>query len=1101
MDQSSASLESTIAALEAQRPMLGDAVVDSAIRPLRVRLSALRSQQSGAAQQLKTVSVLFMDVVGSTAMADDLDPEDVHAILDGALQRLTSVVTAHGGKVLQYAGDSILAAFGADAVREDDAERAVRCGLGLLGEAKTFAASEATAHGLPDFNVRVGIHTGPVLLGGGVDDEGSIRGAAVNVAARMEQSAPSGGLRISHDTYSLVEGLFDVTEQDPIAVKGVSEPVRTYLVQRALPHAFRGPRRGVQGIESPMVGRATEFKSLTDAFERVMQKGTLGLVTVTGEAGIGKSRLIREFEQWVESRIEMTQVFHARTKTYGLSIPYGVLRDLFYWRFQIHDSDTQEVAQRKLLDGLAPVFDSGAEEPAALIGQLIGLDFRASVHLAGILGDPRVLRNRAFGAAAEFFRRLATISSGLMLVLDDLHWADEGSLDFIEHLRTNLLGVPMFVVCSTRHALFERQPGLGRMHHQDLRLDLQALPAATCGELADALLQRVASPSPALRDLIVRGAEGNPFYMEELTKMLIDQRVIVPAGGKWDVRQQLTDIRVPLTLTGVLQARLDALADRDRLTLQQSSIIGAVFWEQALAALDPAAPASLNTLGERQFVQRHERSAFDDSSEFAFSHHLLHQVTYDTVLKSVRRAAHARAAAWLAERVNERSREYLAATAEHFERAGDKVRAADYFGRAAQDAEGRFANDVAIENARRSLANLAANDVPSRFAMLRLLDRVLDVQGRRAEQRTLHDEMELLAPAGEISHSRAALLVCRALLADRLGDFTTARQRAIETIEVAEAVGAWPQAARGYGEWAYVSAHFGEHAMAREKAALALQCARKSDEVLAVAQALAIGAHVEGASQNNAKAAALTLEAIALAREHGHRRLEGLLQGNLGGILHLLGDEVGARAHQLEGLRIARELGNRSMEGNSLCTLSEIMLALGEAAKALELAHQAVAITTSLNDRHFRAMSLLALGEAQRVMGDPASASESFNLARSLFEEAAVPGATWQAAAHLSELALSRDKLDVALGHLAQLVASPADNEVLDSAPQPQRIRLTCYRVLAANGDARAASWLAAAHTALQMQAAQLNEPAMRERFLQGVAHHREILAAWHASR
>ncbi|HVE48168.1 MAG TPA: adenylate/guanylate cyclase domain-containing protein, partial [Casimicrobiaceae bacterium] len=181
MDQTPASLEGTIAALEAQRPLLGDAVIDSAIGPLRDQLAALRSQQNGSAQRLKTVSVLFLDVVGSTAMAGDLDPEDVHAILDGALQRLTSVVTTHGGKVLQYAGDSILAAFGADVVREDDAERAVRCGLALLDEAKTIAASEATAHGVPDFNVRVGIHTGPVLLGGGVDEEGSIRGVAVNV--------------------------------------------------------------------------------------------------------------------------------------------------------------------------------------------------------------------------------------------------------------------------------------------------------------------------------------------------------------------------------------------------------------------------------------------------------------------------------------------------------------------------------------------------------------------------------------------------------------------------------------------------------------------------------------------------------------------------------------------------------------------------------------------------------------------------------------------------------------------------------------------------------------------------------------------------------
>jgi len=248
-------LEAAIAALEAQRPLLGDAVVAMAIAPLRDKLIALRARAQGE-QQLKTVTILFMDIVGSTQLSQYLDPEDVHAVMDTALERLSALVRAQNGQVLKYAGDSLLAAFGAEHALEGDAERAVRAGLAILEEAPRLAAEVQAAYGLQGFNLRVGINTGRVLLGGGVDGESSIRGAPVNIAARMEQTAPPGGLRISHQTYRHVRGVFDVEAQVPIEIKGITGPVRSYLVLRAKPRAFRVVNRGLEGIESPMVGRA-----------------------------------------------------------------------------------------------------------------------------------------------------------------------------------------------------------------------------------------------------------------------------------------------------------------------------------------------------------------------------------------------------------------------------------------------------------------------------------------------------------------------------------------------------------------------------------------------------------------------------------------------------------------------------------------------------------------------------------------------------------------------------------------------------------------------------------------------------------------------------
>ena len=208
-------------------------------------------------------------MVGSTTLSQHLDPEAIGAVLDGALARGTAVVRAHRGKVLQYAGDNLLAAFGADGAGEDDAERAVRCGLALLELGKVLGLEVQAGYNHPGFAVRVGIHTGGVLLGGGVDAEGTIRGIAVNIAARMEQAAPAGAMRISHDTYRHVRGVFDVEPQDPIRVKGIDEPIVTYLVQRAKPRAFRVLTRGIEGVETRMIGRETELAVLKHAFERL----------------------------------------------------------------------------------------------------------------------------------------------------------------------------------------------------------------------------------------------------------------------------------------------------------------------------------------------------------------------------------------------------------------------------------------------------------------------------------------------------------------------------------------------------------------------------------------------------------------------------------------------------------------------------------------------------------------------------------------------------------------------------------------------------------------------------------------------------------------
>ena len=642
MNRTPEQLAATIAALEGQRAVLGDEIVDVALAPLRSELAALQSHEPHADQRLKQVSVLFVDVVGSTAIGQQLAPEDIHAVMDGALEHFTAVVQTNRGRVLQYPGDGMLAAFGAAEAHEDDAEGSILAGLAIIDEAKRHAPRMLQEHGVPDFNVRVGIHTGIVLLGGGVDAEGSIRGAVVNVAARMEQSAPVGGLRISHDTYQHVRGAFDVTEQPPISVKGVELPVRSYLVQGARPRALRTRARGVEGVHTRLVGRDHELDCLRAAFAAVADERLMRAVTVVGDAGLGKSRLLGELQNDLAIDHRPHWLLLGQAHPRSALQPFGLLRDLIARQLQIAEGDSASAARDKLVEGLAPLFHEEGEAPAHFLGHLIGLDFSTSPHVGPILNNAPQLRERAFQAVGWFLRRIAASKgAAVLVVLDDLHWADAGSLDCVRYLLQSNRDMPLFLLMLTRPDLIERRAAWTDDDALHTRLDLAPLDKDNSNQLAESLLQRISDVPVALRALITGGAEGNPFYMEELVKMLIDDGVISADADGWRVLpDKLLRARVPPTLTGVLQVRLDALRAPERRVLQQAAVIGQVFSDQALAAIDPTAPKTLPALLRKQMLVKHDAPAVDGAREYAFQHNLLHQVTYDGVLKGPKRIGH-----------------------------------------------------------------------------------------------------------------------------------------------------------------------------------------------------------------------------------------------------------------------------------------------------------------------------------------------------------------------------------------------------------------------------------------------------------------------------
>jgi class 3 adenylate cyclase len=1114
-------LHKAIRALEGQRALLGDAVVNTALAPLREQLAQLESALPRSGEQvLKQVSVLFLDVVGSTTLAQQLDPEEVSDVMDGCLQRCTEVVLAHGGKVLQYAGDSLLAAFGAETAREDDAERAVRAGLALLALGRRVGDEVRARHDHAGFDVRVGVHTGSVLLGGGVDEGGTIRGIAVNIAARMEQTAPAGALRISHDSYALVRGIFDVQAQAPLPIKGVDAPVASYLVQRAKPRAFHMGTRGIEQTPTPLTGRDGELARLTTALEQVIASRRPQSWLLVAQAGLGKSRLLRELLHHAELLPQACWLLLGRCHPSSELEPYGLLRAMLTWRLDIADSDSAELARRKLVDGLLPwltAAGSGGDEArvdALCLGHLIGFDFAADPLLAGVLAQPRRLRERGLAAVTHALQGLAGVQgSPIVMLLEDLHWADDASLDWLQGLLQSPPDLPLLLVMSARPSLFERRADWSTPPTPYYLMMLSPLPHEQRNALTATLLRRLPNPPAALLELIDHHAEGNPFYAEELVKMLLDQGVLAEderAPGRWRLHQaQLRPDRVPGTLTGVLQARLDALAADERHALQMASVIGPVFWDDALATLAPTARAAIDPLQRKAMVLQRPQSRFEDTAERSFHHHLLHQVTYGTVLKAARQEGHARAAAWLQARAGDRSDEILAITAEHFERAGDPAQAFNWYARASEQARERDALLAALTYCERALAQPTSGNPRERIEVIIRQADSCDALGRYAEMGRLLDqalqEIELIGA----KDLRLKAVSSKMLLADRLGDVEGGWALALDLAAAAEAADSPGQAALAWGNLAWISKTRGQFELAREQVARGLVWAREGarrrptakNPVLYEVQLLQVEASIHDDAFDDDRCeqalrasleSAETLASDARARANAHLHL---------GLLALRRIDLAAAASHL---RMAEQMTAAIPVPRTLhaCRreLANLQLMQGDAPAAAALAAAAAASFEALGAQIDTAHCWLVAAQAHRQLGHAGDAAEACRRAVMGFE--AGGGAEGANGARCARLLLAASLQS--LGNRSEaltLVHAELDAETAADAPalNPQTLaaRMAAWSVLVAHADPRAPDMLEKAWSGLQRHLQRRADPLLRARMRDDVPLHREIAAAW----
>lgn len=950
--------------IEKQRELLGDSVVDSAISAMRAKLATLGPAplpvETG--QQRKQITVLFGDVSGFTAMSESMDHEDVSVVINSLWSRVDGVILEQGGRIDKHIGDAVMAIFGVPSSREDDAERAVRAALRIHSEIEAWkqefsAANPGLKVHVMQLRLRVGINTGPALVGAvGTTAEFTAIGDTVNLASRVESAAPPGNTLISHNTYRHLRGIFDMTALAPISVKGKSEPVQVYLVTGIKPHSFRMTARGIEGIVTRTIGREAEVLRLESAFEAAHSRKGAQLVNIVAEAGTGKSRLLLEFTGRLEERPEPLQMFRGRATADMEKIPYSAIKALLASAFEIQDSDRAAVAREKLERGIQLPSAQGTEHEAAhFIGQLIGFDYSTSPYLKGILGDARQIRDRAFHYLAEYFAGLAAQAT-VVIYLDDIHWADGASLDWVDYLLSTRPDLRLLIVCLMRPALFERRPDWRTESERRIRLDLEPLSGEQCRQLVSEILQKAPQVPSELVDIVVEKAEGSPFYIEELIKVLIEGGVITPHAAEWSIdMSKLQTVKVPATLAAVLQARLDTLAPRDRETLQLASVIGRIFWPNMLAHIrnaeitaadsDPALEQSLHMLRSKELIFENGQSSFEDTSEYIFRHAVLYDVTYESVLLKLRRIYHRQVAEGLIWLSDERAGEYAGRIGEHYELAGEREQAAKWYLHAGKQAQDTYAPEAASDYFQKALGffqEAGTEDHASKTEAFLHLGEVLIWQARYTDATGNYKSMLRAAVDQKNVPAELQALLGLANCLSQQGDHRQAMEFALRAEELARQSHADVEVARAL--WAQGASSYrlgdGQRALLQAEQALTINTRLDNRTEMARCQNLIAAAHYSLGDYHTAEH--YMENALAIFEELGNRAQSMDVLNNLGVVADAHGDYNTAFLRFHSALEIAREIGYRDGEIVFLSNRGGMHVALGNYSAAEADLEQAI---------------------------------------------------------------------------------------------------------------------------------------------------------------
>jgi class 3 adenylate cyclase/tetratricopeptide (TPR) repeat protein len=858
--------------------------------------ASLSTAAAPAREERKVVTCLFCDLVGSTARAEGADPEDVRALLSSYHERVRHELERFGGTVEKFIGDAVMALFGAPTAHEDDPERAVRAAIAI----RDWASEDG------DLQVRIGITTGEALITLAANPragEGMASGDVVNTAARLQSAAAVNSIVVDETTYRATRNTIDYREQASVDAKGKAEPVSVWNVGQARARFGVDPaQRG--GAE--LVGRRRELGLLRDALARVREEGEVQLVTLVGVPGIGKSRLVFELFGEIAQGSELTYWRQGRALPYGEGVTFWPLAEIVKAHAGILETDAAEDAEPKLRRSVREALDDETEAEWVLghLRPLVGLASESE------LGGDR--RGEAFAAWRRLFEGLAE-NRPVVLAIDDLQWADEAMLDFVDHLVDWASGVPLLALCTARPELLDRRPGWGGGKLNSTLVALSPLAEEDTARLIALLLERSVLPAETQQELLAR-AGGNPLYAEEYVRML-QERGVVGRDGE--------GLPLPESVQGVVAARLDVLAPEEKALLQDAAVVGKVFWSGALAAIGTSSPNSveerLHALERRDFVRRGRRSSVAGETEYAFRHVLVRDVAYAQIPRALRAAKHRLAAGWIASLSPDRSEDRAEMLAHHYLSA--------------------------IEFARVAGQETSSLAEPARLALREAGDRAFALNVFSSARRFYQSALELWS---EADRDRPALLLRYAHALHLTGD-----ERRIDVLEEAReallAVGDGARAAEADAILAEVRWHRAE----ADRVALHLRRAEElvQDQPASPAKArvlaqlsryLALGGDVEPALRSGR-------QAFAMAQQLGLKELEAHALNNIAIAKKDNGDHAGAIAYVEQSIALAESV-NSPVATRAYNNLGAFLWDVGEVGRARQCFEDAVRIGREFGD-------------------------------------------------------------------------------------------------------------------------------------------------------
>jgi class 3 adenylate cyclase/tetratricopeptide (TPR) repeat protein len=996
-----------------------------------------------ALEERKVVSVLFCDLVGFTGASEAADPEDVRARIRPYHARLREEIERFGGTVEKFVGDAVMAVFGAPVAHEDDGERAVRAGLAILD---AIGELNATDPGL-DLHVRVGINTGEAVVALGArpeQGEGIVTGDVVNTAARIQGVAPVDGIAVGEQTHRATSRVFEYELLAPVSVKGKAEPLALWQAKAA--RARLGTDISRQ-YRTPLVGRQLEKPLLIGTLERASQQRSVQLVTIVGEPGVGKSRLVAELFAYIEEKPDFIRWRQGRCLPYGEGITFWALGEIVKAEAGILESDSAEVAAAKL-EAAISLEERERQWLLQRLSPLVG------VEAASIAERPEL-----FTAWRRFFEGLAA-ARPTVLVFEDLHWADEALLAFVEHLAEWSQGVPLLILCTARPEIYERRPGWAAGQRNAHTINLSPLSDQETAELVSQLIT-TAVLSEELKRAVLERAGGNPLYAEEFVRLLTDRGL---ADGATEL---------PESVQALIAARLDTLTPERKSLLQDAAVLGKVFWVGALAEIGGRGHAelehALHELARKELVRPARTSSMEGESEYSFWHLLVRDVAYSQIPRAERARRHRAAAAWIERQAGERVEDMAELLAHHFLQALELAEAAGEVQQAQQLARparrflslaGERALGLDTAQAEKRLARaleLAPAEDPERLELIvRWADAAYQAGHLREAAEALDQALPSLRAEGAMQTAARALQL-RARVSVRLGE---GRQVALaaEAVSLIETEMPGPVLVAAYAELASVQSVAGAHADAIAIAERAIRLAETSG-LPEPARALGYRGYAR-ASLGDADGLAEMERALALLLEQGAGRDAAILQNNLAVARYpLQGPERSLAAFE-QGIAFCEQRGLAGITVALGANCPGLLVELGRPDEALEQAARFAAAAEASGDT-FSLVELRSVELASR-------------LARG--EEVGLAGAEW-----LIEKAWSMDSIELAVVSLAPAAAAIA-------AEAPERAAELLAELEQTPG-VRKSPYYARALISMQRTALAASDPALAKRLANGFEH------------